>query len=136
MKKNILVLVLSIFCISTLFAMQAETIEVTFSAIKSVFLPGIISMLLVLFADAKRYFMSEEWQWSIFFNTKIKPFLFTTIGGILLYIILGLMPFLQPFIEILVESKLTEITSAAFFGMAVAIVDGFTKKKKDKLSEF
>lgn len=131
--KKFMLLLLSVFCISTMFAMQepSESIEVTFSAIKSIFLPGIVSMLLVLFADAKRYFLSEEWSWKIFFTTKIKPFLLTTVGGVVLYVLLGYVPFLQPFVEILTESELTEITSAAFFGAAVAIVDGFTKKKDE-----
>jgi len=131
MQKLILILI-TMFSVTSLFAMQSEApevLEASFSAVKSIFLPAIVGMLLVLFADAKKHFRTPEWSYKIFFKTKIKPFLITSIGGIVLYLIIALFPFTLPFIEVLADSPLTEVSAFGFFGLASGVVDGFTKPK-------
>lgn len=125
-------MLMAMLSVTTLFAMQAEApevLEVSFSAIKSIFLPAIVGMLLVLFADARKHFNTPEWSWKTFFYTKIKPFLMTTVGGVILYLIIAYVPFTKPFIEILADSTLTEVTALGFFGLAAGVIDGFTKQK-------
>lgn len=132
MKKIFLTLMM-FFTISFIFAQTAEikpVVEVTiWSLFTSIMLPAIFAQFLVLFADAKKYYFSPEWNWQIFLTSKIKPFLITTVGGSLLLVILYYIPISKVFIEILIGSPITGITAAALFGAASAIIDGFLVKK-------
>lgn len=132
MKKVFLTL-LMFFTISIIFAQSAEitpVVEVTvWSLFKTILLPAIIAQFIVLFADAKKYYFSPDWNWTIFLTSKIKPFLLTTVGGSILLVILFYVPASKVFIEILTGSPITVITSAALFGAASAIIDGFLFKK-------
>lgn len=130
--KKLFLFIFTLFVIMPVFA-QAETepVDVNFvSVLKNIFLPAIIAQFTVLFADAWKWFNTPEWSWSTLFSTKLKPFLLTTIGGIVLYFILGFIPAVQPFIEILVGSPIGSLTAATLFGAAAAIIDGLTKKVK------
>jgi hypothetical protein len=130
MKKLLLCLMLMMTCLT--FAQNPEEVvavnDTFLSTLLSVFVPAILASALVLFADAKKWFMTKEWSWSYFFASKLRPFLYTTIGGVILYVLLTLIPATKPFIEILAGSPLTELTAGALFAAATAIVDGFTKK--------
>jgi hypothetical protein len=133
MKKLILCL-LMLLTVSVIFA---QTPEITtspevgiWSLFKSIMVPAILAQFLVLFSDAKKYYTSPEWSWNIFFTSKIKPFLFTTIGGIILLVILNYLPIANVFIEILIGSPISSITAASLFGAASAIIDGFIFKSK------
>lgn len=126
-------IMIALLSVTTAFASQVvahEAMEVSVEAIKTIFLPAILGQLLVLFADARKHYGTIQWSWGIFFDTKIKTFLITTIGGIILYLIIALLPITQQFIETLADSKLTEVTALGFFGLVAGIVDGFSKKKK------
>jgi hypothetical protein len=130
MKKTLLLIALLFG--TAIFAQGGDIVAVPtlWDTIVTIFVPAILAQTLVLFADAKKYYSSEIWSWSIFFGTKIKPFLITTFGGVALYVILQLVPTTQPFIEIFVGSPIASYSAAALFGAAAAIVDGFTKKSK------
>lgn len=107
-----------------------DTVDVNFvSVLTNVFLPAIMGQVLVLFADAWKYFNTPEWSWSTFGKTKALPFLLTTVIGVALYFILAFVPAVKPFIEVMTDSSIGSLTSATLFGAAAAILDGFTKKK-------
>ena len=101
-----------------------------FETIKAVFLPAIIAQLLVLFADAKKYYGSPDWSWGSFFSSKIRPFLYTTLGGMSLFILFTYLPATKQFIEAWTGSPIVELTSAALFGTAAALINGFSKPTK------
>lgn len=128
MKKEILfiALLLTILASPLLYAQTGE-LDTSFSAVKSFFLPSLITALLVLFADAKKWMFSGEWSWTIFWNSKFKPFIFSMVGGIVLYFVLAFLPFTKPFIEVLGGSEFAELTAASFIGMATAIINGILK---------
>ena len=134
MKKFFLLIVLlvsfSCFCQPTMLSEAKEPVTLM-STILSIFLPAIVAQIMVLFADAKKWYGSDSWSWSIFIYSKIVPFLLTTVGGVLLYILLTYLPIAKPFIEIFTGSPIVELTSASLFGVAVAIIDGFMKKAND-----
>lgn len=132
MKKLLVFLML----IVTSFAFCQTTVEPNettslFSEMLSFFLPAVIAQALVLFADAKKWFMTNEWSWQYFFASKARPFLYTTIGGMVLYVVLYYLPMSKQFIEVLMGSQLGTITAASLFAAAAAIVDGFTKNKPE-----
>lgn len=132
MKKIFLTLML-FFTISIIFAQTEEVTPVVEVGILGLFttimLPAIFAQFLVLFADAKKYYFSPTWDWSIFLTSKIKPFLITTVGGTLLLVLLYYIPISKVFVEILIDSPINSITAATLFGAASAIVDGFLVKK-------
>lgn len=130
--KNFLTFML-LFIVSVAFAQEIPDAETaaSFSAVKSFFLPAIISGALVLWADASKHIRGGTWDTGVFFKTKIKPFLLTTVLGIVLYFVLIYVPMTKPFIEALADSDLAEFTSAGLFGLATSIVDGLLKKPSD-----
>lgn len=103
------------------------------TALLTLVLPGIIGSIAVLFADASKHFSTPNWSWSVFFSTKIKPFLL--VNGISLGVVLVavFLPDLFPYLERLAGFDLGNdpnlIEWGAIVAFATAVIDGFSKKK-------
>lgn len=106
-----------------------EELELTLPAILNFFLPAILGSISMLFADAKKWFGSE-WDWNVFWQTKIKPFLISIGIAVGIYVLLSVAPFLKPAIEALSGVGLVEASAYVFMLAATGLVDNFLKKKK------
>lgn len=127
--RNYLLLFMLFFTVSIFAQEVVETVDTSFDAVKSLFLPAIFASLLVLFAEAKKYFFTDEWDFKVFLSTNIIPFLLTNGIAVVLYFLIAYLPFSKPFIEILAGSAITELTAGALIGTATAIVKGLLKPR-------
>lgn len=118
------------FCTMTVFAQEVPELEPTFSAIKSFFLPALGGSVVALLTDAKKYWFTGKWSWSVFFNTKLTPFLLVNVGAILAYLLIAWMPWSKNILEVLAGSELAELTAFGLIGLAQAAVDGLWKNRK------
>ena len=104
-----------------------EEMSASLKDVFAFFAATVIGSLASLFADAKKWIGSGQWDWSVFRDTKIKPFLFSLVGSIVLYFLLYYLPMLKPVVEALSGVSLLEITAGALMMAATALIDGFMK---------
>src|SRR5690606_7016333 len=94
---------------------EIPELEPSLNAVWNFFGPAIGALLLVLFADASKHIKSGTWDTGIFIKTKAKPFIISVVLVVAVYYSLIYVPFLKPFLEVLAESELTEVTAAGLF---------------------
>jgi hypothetical protein len=128
MKKLILFFVM-LFIAVPMFAQGGATLDISLGGVIKFLGSGILGSAAVLFADASKHFKAG-WDWQIFMDTKIRPFLLTNGICIALYFIFGLVPFAQVLVEAWIGEDIGVITAVSLFGAATAIVNGIMKKKE------
>lgn len=108
-------------------------LEASFSigALVQFFLPAILGSLAVFFADAKKWMSSGEWDWGVFWSTKISPFLLSLGVAVVIYFGITFLPWTQDIFEALSGVNLLEFTAFSLMGMASAILNGILKKTKN-----
>lgn len=120
--KSLILFLLALFTVTIGFAQEVAALDPSFSAIKSLLLPAVTGGALLLLAEAKKYMFTPQWDTNIFIKTNVLPFGLSIGGAIILYLLIAYVPFLTPFLEILTESDLTEITSASLIGAATVFI--------------
>lgn len=132
MKKLFLFIVM-LLMVTTGFAqeaVEAVALDPSFSAIKSLLMPAVSGGLLMLFMEAKKYMFTPEWDWKEFAKTNVLPFGLTVVGAVVIYLLLAYLPFLKPYLEILTESDLAELTAGTLMGAATLLVKFAMKPRK------
>lgn len=131
MKNVILLTCLFLFTVSGFATAVLQDVEPdrSFNAILQFFLPAILSSAIVLLSDASKWWSTGLWDWSVFFKTKIQPFLISLGVAVVIYLMLLYVPFIKPILEGMVQYNLTEVTAVALIGMATALIDNFSKKE-------
>lgn len=129
MKKLFLVLfmligVLSFAQVATETPTQTKTV---LDLLKTLVLPVVIAQVLVLVSDAGKYIKAGEFVFSIFFTSKIKPFLITHVLSIVLVALYVFVPYFTMLFTTFTGSELV-MTSFGLYAAVTALVDGFLKK--------
>lgn len=106
-------------------------LETSFGGVLNFFLPAILGSLSVLLADAKKWMGSGQWDWSLFWGTKFRPFMYSLGLAIIIYLSVAFLPWSQQLFESLAGINMTEITAFTLMGMASALLNGIFKKTKD-----
>ncbi len=127
--KTVLTIFIALFAVSFGFSQETAEIELdtSFSAVKSLFLPAILSGIGLLFVQAKKHWKSPDWDWNLFLKSNALPFGLTVVLSIAMYFILAFVPMLKPVLETITESDFTEVTASALFAAAQTAIKGLLK---------
>lgn len=129
MKKLVFTLLVFLLTFTGAYAITGEIVEgeSLISQVLSFFIPAILGSISALVSDAKKWIGSGQWDWDIFWSTKIRPFLYTLVLAVLIFISIKFVPFLTTVYEALSGVSLVEFTAYTLFTAASAIIDGFIK---------
>lgn len=131
MRKQILFTCFALFAVSGFAAalIQEPEPDKSFIGILNFFIPAIIASVGTLFSDASKWWSTGMWDWKVFFDTKLKPFLLSLGVAIAVYAAILYVPFLRPMLEGMAQYNLTEVTAFTMIGLASALIDNVLKKE-------